>query len=344
MSQKTSLVFGCSSMDSKTLIPQLLQRGDKVITTYRRNTLNITEIHKLYDFNPNVKFEFCDIKDFSSVQNLFKSVKQLDEIYLLAAQSHVGFSFQSPEETILTNGMGVYNVLENAYKLFPQSKTYLALTSELFGGKDCPVKGYNEESLYDCRSPYSIGKELGSRLIKYYRQLGYFCCYGILFNHSGPYRSPLFFIRKVTNTAAKIALGKESSLELGNLNFWRDEHWSDFGTEMMIKMLNQEKPKDYVIANGVAHHGEEFLDLAFGYFNLNWKNFVKFDKSLLRQNEVTKLIGDSSLAQKELGWIPERISFKTHIDLMCCYDYNLELGYKTIIPNVFTLTKNNIHE
>jgi len=334
---KKAIVFGINGMDGKTLTHFLLSKDYSIVGTYRRVTLNLKqEVHSLFDFNENLSFEYCDINDINSVKNVLSKHSDVSEIYLLAAQSHVGFSFDSPDLTAITNGMSVYNILSNVLKICPSAKTYFAATSELFGGAN-PEKSYNEESLFDCRSPYSIGKEMGTRWIKYYRQMGLFACYGILFNHSNIYRGKDFFIRRITSAAAQISLGKIKTLKLGNLNFYRDEHWSDFGCEMMWKMLQQESPKDYVIANGTTHHGEEFLDNSFNFFNLNWRDYIEIDESRFRPNEVVKLIGDSSKAQKDLGWVPNRISFKNHISMMCQYDYELESNKQPIRPDIFSL-------
>lgn len=314
----------------KTLTHFLLEKKYDIVGTYRRNTINLKdEVHSLFNFNPKLTFEFCDISDFNSVKEVIVKHADVDEIYLLGAQSHVGHSFNSAERTAITNGMSVFNVLENVQKICPSAKTYFAATSELFGGSN-PEKPYNENHEYDCRSPYSVGKEMGTRWVKYYRQMGLFACYGVLFNHSNQYRSKDFFIRRVTNAAAQIATGKIKEITLGNLNFWRDEHWSDFGCEMMWKMLQNEKPTDYVIANGVCHHGEEYLDLSFNHFNLDWRKYVKIDQSRFRPNEVFKLIGDSAKAQNELGWKPNRMSFSDHIKLMCKWDFELECGAKPV--------------
>lgn len=332
---KKAIVFGINGMDARTITRILLNLGYQVVGTYRRNTLNLKdEVCPLYEGSDRLAFEFCNIADFDSVRSVINKHNDVDEIYLLAAQSHVGFSFLEPEQTVITNGMSAFNVLENVKNLAPKSRVYFSATSELLGG-DNPEKPYDENSPYDCRSPYSIGKELGTRWIKYYRQMGIFACYGVLFNHSNVLRSKDFFIRKVTNAAAKIKLGKQSHLELGNLDFYRDEHWSDFGCEMMIAMLNNDEPKDYIIANGKTNHGLEYLNNAFGYFGLDWKKYVEIDESLFRPNEVVKLIGDSSLAQKDLGWIPNRMSFQEHIEIMCEWDYKLESGEKPIWPEVF---------
>jgi len=334
---KKALIFGINGMDGRTLAHLLLSKDYSVVGTYRRVTINTKqEVHSFYDNNPNLSFEYCDINDKNSVISILSKHPDISEIYLLAAQSHVGFSFDSPDTSVITNGMSVYNVLSSVLSICPKAKTYFAATSELFGGAN-PQKSYNEESPYDCRSPYSIGKELGTRWIKYFRQMGLFVCYGVLFNHSNTYRSKDFFIRRITNAAAQISLGKMKNISLGFLGFYRDEHWSDFGCEMMWKMLQNETPKDYVIANGVTHSGEEFLELSFSHFNLNWREWVIVDQSRFRPNEVVKLIGDSSLAQKELGWRPERIPFKDHIGLMCNYDYALESGAEPVRPDVFKI-------
>ncbi|MFT4326375.1 MAG: GDP-mannose 4,6-dehydratase [Candidatus Woesearchaeota archaeon] len=334
---KKAIVFGINGMDARTITRILLNLGYQVVGTYRRNTLNLKdEVCPLYEESDRLAFEFCNIADFDSVRSVINKHNNVDEIYLLAAQSHVGFSFLEPEQTVITNGMSAFNVLENVKNLAPKSRVYFSATSELLGG-DNPEKPYDENSPYDCRSPYSIGKELGTRWVKYYRQMGIFACYGVLFNHSNVLRSKDFFIRKVTNAAAKIKLGKQSHLELGNLDFYRDEHWSDFGCEMMVAMLNNDEPKDYIIANGKTNHGLEYLNNAFGYFGLDWKKYVEINESLFRPNEVVKLIGDSSLAQKDLGWIPNRMSFQEHIEIMCEWDYKLESGEKPIWPEVFKL-------
>lgn len=325
-----ALVLGITGMDGKTITHLLLSKGYKVVGTYRRVTVNLKEeIHSLYDFNENLSFEFCDINDFLSTKTLLEKHPDVDEIYLLAAQSHVGHSFTTPNISGM-NGMSVYNVLENVRLICPKAKTYFAGTSELFGGKNPPKKGYDESCEYDCRSPYSIGKEMGTRWIKYYRQLGLFACYGVLFNHSNEYRGLDFFVRRVTNAAAKISLGKLDKLKLGNINFCRDEHWADFGCEMMWRMLQNNEPKDYVISTGTTYYGEEYLNKSFGYFNLDWKKYVIIDESRFRPNEVDKLIGNSSLAQAELNWNPNRISFTEHIERMCKWDLLLEGGKKPV--------------
>jgi GDPmannose 4,6-dehydratase len=327
-------------MDAEALTHLLLSKNYSVIGTYRKNTqLNLEDLTSGYPVGSNIHLEYCDISDFNSVRILFESVLskhgRIDEVYLLAAQSHVGHSFSSAETTVITNGMSAYSFLENIRLLTPNTKLYYAATSELLGGDPirCP---FDENSPYECRSPYSIGKELGTRWVKYFVQTyGLFACYGILFNHSNCSRGKSFFIRRVTNSAARIALGKQSELVLGNLDFWRDEHWSDFGVEMMWKMLQLEQPDTFLICRGKAFHGEQYLDEAFEHFNLDWKKCVKIDKSLFRPNEVKMLVGTPKKAIDKLGWNPDRMSFKDHMTLMCNYDFELESGNKPTRPNVF---------
>lgn len=349
MSNNIALITGCNGMDAKTLTHFLLSKNYKVVLTYRRNTY-FTESNILNIFKDDLKkyplselyLEVCDITCQNSINECIKSTlkkhSRIDELYLLAANSHVGESFKNKELSILTNGQSVYFFLECLKNYSPKTRTYFAATSELVGGIDQGT--FNENCLWNPRSPYSIGKELGARWINFYKDsldTGMFCCYGILFNHSNTYRSKDFVIRKITNTAAKIAIGKESELKLGHLDWARDEHYSDFGCEMMFMILQKDTPQNYVIGTGETHWGEEYVKLAFDYFNLDWKKYVKFDKSLLRPNEVVRLIADSTKAQKELDWRPNRMKFKTHIDLMCKFDLELESGKTPIRPNVFEL-------
>ncbi len=339
---KTALITGLTGMDGEALTSILLGKGYTVVGTYRKTaTLSLDALRAAQGNHPNLHLEHCDITDGGSVKtcvlNVLEKHGALHEVYLLAAQSHVGLSFTSAESTVLTDGMSVYHFLEVLRQLSPKTRTYFAATSELLGGDPsrCP---FDEESEYECRSPYAIGKELGTRWVRYYRQsFGMFATYALLFNHSNTSRHLSFFIRAVTNGAARIALGKQDVLPLGNLDFYRDEHWSDFGCEMMWRMLQLEKPETFIVCRGECFHGERFLDEAFGYFNLDWRKHVRLDPTRLRPNEVVKLVGNPAKAREKLGWRPERIAFKDHIAMMCAYDYALERGEAPKRPDVFTL-------
>ncbi len=346
---RINLITGANSMDSKELTHILLARGDTVILTYRRNSLfNVDTIRCLFSnelaLGGKLYFEVCDITDQNSVneciKNTLKNHGKIDCLYMIAAMSHVGMSFSQKEYSILANGQSYYYFLESLLQNSPCTRVYGALTSELAGNVE-PGTIFNEQTPWSPKSPYAYGKQLGGQWIKHFRESNnMFCCFGILFNHSSAaYRTTDFFIRKLTNSFAKIAVGKQEIVEFGFLDFWRDEGYSSFYCEQMIKMLENSNPTDYVIATGQTHHAEEYLDIVGKYFNLDWKKVVKINASLKRPREVVRLVGDSSKAQKELGFNPNRITFKKHLDLMCKYDYDLEMGLKPERPNVFEISK-----
>ncbi len=341
MDNKVALVVGITGMDGESAAHFLLSKGYTVIGTYRKNTQLDIEVVTGQYAGRALELDYCEITDINSVRALVERIlvkhERLDEVYLLAAQSHVGNSFAEPATTTLTNGMSVFNFLEVLRHLSIKTRFYFAATSELLGGdpSKCP---FDESSEYECRSPYSIGKELGTRWVKYYRQTyNMFACYGILFNHSGTSRGRSFFIRKLTSGAARIALGKESTITFGNLAFARDEHWTDFGVEAMWQMLQRPTPDTYLICRGQAHTGEEFLAAAFGHFGLRWQDHVKISQDLYRPNEVVRLVGNPEKAVRDLGWRPNRMPFKDHIALMCAYDHALESGAQPARPDVFSL-------
>lgn len=343
---KVALITGANAMDSKSLARFLQYKDYKIVLTYRRNSLfneaNWLEEVQIEPQNADkIEFQPCDIIDQNSVRECLKSViarhGKINELYMLAAMSHVGNSFSQREYSILANGQSYYYFLECLRDFSRGTKVYGALTSELAGNVPSGTL-FNEETVWDCRSPYSIGKQLGGSWIKFYRESldsGIFACFGILFNHSNFFRSKDFYVAKVAHAAAMIHLGKQKEVQLGNLNFYRDEHWSDFGVEMMWKMLQNETPKDYVIGTGETHHGEEYLHLAFDLVGLKWQNYVKINNDLKRPNEVHRLIGDSTKAQGELGWNPNRMKFKDHIENLTRYWLAKEAGNKVIIPNMW---------
>ncbi len=349
-SGKIAVISGAGGMDAKTLTHFLLKKSYRVILTYRRNSyFDEQNIRAFFaqDLinNPKARLhcEVCDIADQNSVNNclatILRNYSYIDELYMLAANSHVGESFHNKDSVILVNGQSYYYFLEFLAKNSSKTRVYGALTSEVAGNVPDGFL-FNEDTCWSPKSPYGYAKQLGSNWIKLYREskdAGLFACFGILFNHSNQYRSKDFFIRKVTNSVARIELGKQTELKLGHLDFYRDEHWSDFGCEAMWKMLQLNEPTDLVIATGKTYSGEEFLQQAFSFFNLKWQDYVKFDKSLLRPNEVPRLIGDSSKAQKLINWNPNRMPFQNHIELMCTWDYQLEDRRNPIRPNVFEL-------
>lgn len=344
---KIAIVTGVG-MDAKTITHILLSLNYSVIITHRRNTSqDLNGLLSIFDSDlknyPEAKLEavFMEITDQSSINQsidyVLKKYGRIDEFYNLAALTHVGDSFKNPIYTLKATGMSVLYILEAIKEKTPNTKFFQASTSEMFGGdpKNAP---FNENSKLEVRSPYAAAKCNAYDWVKYYRQTyNIFACSAFTFNHSNIYRHPSFYIRKITSSSAKIATGKQKELFLGNINHWRDETYADFCCEAMIKMLQLKSPIDIVLGNGKCYHGEEYLDLAFNYFDLNWRDYVKFDKSLERPNEVVKLEADCRLAQQTIGWQPNRMSFKDHISLMCKHDFELESGKTPIRPNVFEL-------
>lgn len=345
---KVAIITGANSMDAKSLARFLQYKDYRVILTYRRNSLFTQEEwfkDTQIDESNRAKFSFevCDITDQSSVRECLKTILTkhgaIHELYMIAAMSHVGYSFTQKEYCIAANGQSYYLFLESLKEFSPTTRVYGALTSELAGHVPAGTL-FNESTIWHPRSPYSIGKALGGHWIQFYRESldsHLFACFGILFNHSNWFRTRDFFIMKVCEAAAEIVAGKRTRLSLGNLNFWRDEHWTDFGVEMMWKMLQQDKPYDYVIGTEECHHGEEYLDESFGYFNLDWKQYVDIDESLKRPNEVVRLVADSSRAKAELGWNPKRMSFKQHMGHLCEYAAARARGEYYLLPNAYTL-------
>jgi GDPmannose 4,6-dehydratase len=350
---KVALITGANAMDSKTLARFLQWKDYRIVLTYRRNSLfnqdnwfqevqiDAKNLHK-------ISFEVCDITDQSSVraclENVSKRFGSINELYLIAAMSHVGMSFTQREYSILANGQSCYFFLEWLKNYSKSTRVYFANTSEVAG--NVPDQTFfNEKTTWNPKSPYSLGKQLGGGWIKLYRESldsQLFTCFGILFNHSNYFRTKDFYIAKVCNAAASIALGQSNSLALGNLNFYRDEHFSDFGVEMMYEMLQLEEPEDFVIGTGKTWHGEQYLDAAFNYFNLDWKKYVKIDNVLKRPNEVYRLISDSCKAKEKLGWDAERMSFDQHIGELCSYWHTKLSGKEFIIPNIHQKYPNNV--
>ncbi len=251
------------------------------------------------------------------------------EVYNLGAISHVGYSFKNPQLTSDVTGKGVLNMLE-AIRLTDSEKTvrfYQASTSEMFGGLDYnrPEKGYDEESLFHPRSPYGVAKLYGYWITKNYREsYGMYAVSGILFNHEGERRGIEFVTRKITNAVARIKLGKQDSIELGDL--WPKRDWGYAGdyVEGMWRMLQQDKPEDFVLATGETHSIEEFLDLAFKEIGIDdWKPYVTQNPAFMRPAEVDILLGDPSKAEKVLGW-KRNVDFPGLVKLMVEHDLQLE--------------------
>ena len=316
---KTALITGISGQDGAYLAKFLLDKGYEVFGTYRRlSTPNFWRLQYL-DIFEKVNLIPADLVDAGSMVEAVKIAKP-DEIYHLAAQSFVGASFEQPIGTGEVTGLGVTRILEAIRQINLEIKFYQASTSELYGRGHS--SSLTENSPFQPASPYSAAKLYGYWLTKLYRE-GYniFACNGILFNHESPLRGLEFVTRKISNAIAKITLGMEKELPLGNLEAKRDwGHAPDY-VESMWLMLQQKEPDDYVIATNEAHSVKEFAEKAFDIVGLDWQGYVKGDKRFLRPLDVDFLQGDYSKAKKKLGWAP-KTNFDELVKIMVKEDLN----------------------
>ena len=310
---KSALITGISGQDGAYLAKFLLDKSYGVFGTYRRlSTPNFWRLQCL-DIFEKVNLIPADLVDAGSMVEAVK-ISEPDEIYHLAAQSFVGASFEQPIGTGEVTGLGVTRVLEAIRQINPELKFYQASTSELYGRGHS--SSLTEHSIFQPASPYSAAKLYGYWLTKQYRD-GYdiFACNGILFNHESPLRGLEFVTRKISNSVAKIALGIEKELKLGNLEAKRDWGYAPDYVESMWLMLQQKEPDDYVIATNEAHSVKEFAEKAFDVVGLNWQEYAKVDKRFLRPLDVNFLQGDYSKAKKKLEWKP-KVKFDELVKIM----------------------------
>ena len=333
---KTALITGISGQDGSYLAELLLEKGYKVHGIIRRSSsINTRRLDGIYH-DKNLKLHYGDITDSLSLTNIIQNT-QPDEIYNLAAQSHVKVSFETPEYTAMTDALGTLKVLEAVRLLDLRCvKIYQASTSELYGlVQETPQK---ETTPFYPRSPYGVAKLYAYWIIKNYREsYKMFACSGILFNHESPRRGFNFVTKKIVNGLYEIKRREEDILYLGNLNAKRDwGHAKDY-VEAMWLMLQQDKPKDYVIATGEQYSVREFVERCapkFG-FDIEWqgegldevgidtttgKTIVRVDPKYFRPAEVESLLGDSTLAREELGWKP-KYTFDKLVEEMCRITY-----------------------
>ncbi len=314
---KKALITGITGQDGAYLAKLLLDKGYEVYGTYRRlSTPNFWRLLYL-DIYDDIKLISADLIDSSSLIDAIK-LSEPDEVYHLAAQSFVGASFEQPVGTVLMTGLGVIRMLEAIRQVNPDIKFYQASTSELYG--NASTKPVNEDTPFKPASPYATAKLYGYWITKIYRE-GYdmFASNGVLFNHESELRGLVFVTRKITNQAAKIALGLEKELLLGNLEAKRDwGHAQDY-VESMFLMLHQKEPNDYVIATNEAHSVREFVEKTFDVLGLDWQEHVKVDKRFLRPLDVEFLQGDYSKAERNLGWKP-KVTFNKLVEIMAKKD------------------------
>ena len=300
---KRALITGVTGQDGAYLAKFLLDKGYDVYGTYRRvSTPNFWRLQCLDIFH-EIHLIPIELVDSGSVVEAIK-VSNPDEIYHLAAQSFVGASFEQPVGTGNITGLGVARVLEAIRQINPEIKFYQASTSELYGNGNSDSQ--NENTPFKPTSPYAVAKLYGYWITKIYRQ-GYkiFACNGILFNHESPLRGLEFVTRKISNAVAKISLGLEKELTLGNLEAKRDWGYAPEYVESMWLILQQDEPDDYVIATNEAHSVREFCEKAFDVVGLDWQKYVKVDKRFFRPLDTNYLRGDYSKAKQKLNWKPK---------------------------------------
>ena len=321
-----ALITGITGQDGSYLTELLLSLGYEVHGLIRRaSTFNTGRLDHLYT-DPHrhmdkvsLNLHYGDVAVPETITDMIYNIRP-DEIYNLAAQSHVRVSFDMPEYTGDVTGLGTTRMLEAIRKSGIKCRFYQASSSEMFGGAKPPQ---TESTAFEPRSPYAAAKAYAYWMTKIYRD-GYdlFTCNGILFNHESPRRGETFVTRKITRALAAIRAGRQNDLYLGNLDSRRDWGYAPEFVEVMHLILQQDKPNDYAIGTGEAHSVREFLQEAFGYLGMDWQEYVKIDPRYYRPAEVDYLLADTSRAQKELNWQP-KIKFSELVRIMV--DADLEL-------------------
>lgn len=308
---KNALITGITGQDGSYLAELLLEKGYKVYGLRRRTSTPMMD--NIEHIKNEIEFIEGDLLDQGSLINAVKRSNP-DEVYNLAAQSFVATSWEQPVLTGQATALGVTNILEAVRLTKPEAKFYQASSSEMFGKVvETPQK---ETTPFYPRSPYGVAKVYGHWITVNYREsYDMYACSGILFNHESPRRGVEFVTRKVTDAVARIKLGLQSELRMGNLDAKRDWGFAGDYVKAMWLMLQQDKPDDYVISTGETHTVQELVEIAFGHAGLNWKDYVVIDPKFVRPAEVDLLLGDSSKAQKALGWKLE-VGFEDLVKMM----------------------------
>ena len=303
----TALITGITGQDGYYLTKLLLEKGYNVHGTIRRsssiNTSRIDNLISEYQENGQLTLHYSDLLDSSSLYALIDIIKP-SEVYNLAAQSHVAVSFENPIYSSQTGTIGSISILDAIKNTNKDIKFYQASSSEMYGGST--KEPLNEESPFDPKSPYAASKVFAHNITKVYREsYDMFCVNGILFNHESPFRGETFVTRKITRAVARIKLGLQSQLTLGNLDASRD--WGFAGDYVlgMWKMLQYDKPEEWVLATGESITVNDFLTKALKYVDLEFEQYIKTSERYFRPNEVDYLLGDSTKAKSHLGWKPD---------------------------------------
>jgi len=328
---KTALITGLTGQDGAYLLRLLLEK-DYVVHAIRRrtSTFSTARVDALYSDPEILEKRFFvhhgDLHDGLALLNIMQRI-QPDEVYHLAAQSHVGISFENPVSTVEINCGGTINLLEAMRYLDKHCRFYQASSSEMFGSTNPPQ---NEGSPFHPRSPYACTKVFSYHQVRNYREaFGLHASNGILFNHESPLRGENFVTRKITRAATRIKLGLQERLHLGNLEAQRDWGYAPEFVEAMWRIVQQEEPEDFVIATGEMHSVREFCEIAFSLVGLNYEDHVVTEDRYVRPAEVPALCGDASKATRLLGWSPE-VTFRGLIEIMVEADMKLATEEKKI--------------
>jgi GDPmannose 4,6-dehydratase len=306
MFRRVAFITGITGQDGSYLAELLLAKGYEVHGLIRRaSTFNTARIDHLYtdphDTRARLFLHYGDLSDGARLVTLLNDIKP-QEVYNLGAQSHVRVSFDEPEHTGDTTGVGSIRLLEAVRLAGLHCRFYQASSSEMFGATPPPQ---NEETLFYPRSPYGAAKLYAYWVTRNYREAyDMFAVNGILFNHESPRRGETFVTRKITRAVAAIKAGKQDELWMGNLDAIRDWGYAAEYVEGMWRMLQADQPDDYVLATGVGYTVRDFLEASFSHAGLDWQDHVRFDPRYLRPTEVDALIGDASKAKRDLGWVP----------------------------------------
>jgi GDPmannose 4,6-dehydratase len=329
---KKAFITGITGQDGYYLTKYLVENNYEVHGIIRRsstfNTSRIDELISKYSKDKIIQLYYSDLLDSSSLSSLISKI-QPDEIYNLAAQSHVAVSFKNPHYSTEVSTSGPVTLLETVRNLNKEIRYYQASSSEMYGGiSSDPL---DENSLFIPKSPYAVGKLFAHNMTKVYREsYDKFCVNGILFNHESPHRGETFVTRKISRGVGRIFHKIQNNLTLGNMEAFRDWGFAGDYVKGMWMMMQHNTPDDWVIATGESHSVKEFAEIAFNHVGLNWQDYIKTSSIYERPNEVKHLLGDPTKAKKELGWKPET-SFEDLVKMMVDSDVELAEQEKVLM-------------